>query len=732
MLTKKSIKNIITCIIIILILFALHTHSFSVSQPWDPYKEYLPQQTPIAKRHLRGVWISTTSNLDWPSSEAKNTKNDKERIQKTKNELITILDRAVEMNINAVFFQVSPEGDAFYKSEIVPWSRYLTGVFGKDPGFDPLAFAVEEAHKRNLEIHAWFNPYRVSMNTNSATVESLNIEKSVYKEHPDWIRIAHSRFVVDPGIPEAREWVKRRVMEVVKNYDIDGIHFDDYFYYESYVGELDDQNTFIKYNYGKFSNIGDWRRNNTYLLIKELSNEIRHTKPWIKFGVSPAAVWANKKDGHPDGSNTKAGIPNYDRSFADTKKWVEEGIIDYIAPQVYFSFANSSVPYGEILSWWSNVIKNKNVHLYVGQALYKVNDDSDVYFQSNKAVEEFTRQLKFNVMKSEVMGSIMFRFKNFNDTNKQQVVNAIKKDLWSTKTLVPVMSWKGGHAPESPSNGKIESNSNGVKLSWTDKDENTTYYAIYRTTKGNSIDINSDSSAMQLIATIRKNNKSTQEFIDKESKNLDNLVYAVTALDRLHHESKELIIGKEQSSYFYDVNKGQAWAIKAIDSLYERGIINGIGYRKFAPKNNITRADFLIMIMNTYGIEPDANVTDNFSDAGNRYYTKYLATAKKLGLVFGTGNNLYLPENNITRQDMFVVIYRVLMKLDKLPKNTGSAKIAFEKFMDTHEISSYATEALKYFVNTGIVQGDNNKLKPKAMATRSEAAQVLYNIIISK
>ncbi len=729
MLTKKSINNIIINIITILILLSLYTHSFAASDPWDPYKEYIPKETPIVKRHLRGVWISTTLNLDWPSAETRNIKNDNERIQKTKNELISILDKAAMMNMNAVFLQVSPEGDAFYQSDIVPWSRYLTGVFGKNPGFDPLAFAVEEAHKRNLEIHAWFNPYRVSMNTNNATIESLNIDKSVYREHPDWIRTAHSRFVVDPGIPEAREWVKRRVMEVVRNYDIDGIHFDDYFYYESYVGELNDQNTFKQYNSGKFSNIGDWRRNNTYLLIKELSNEIRNTKPWVKFGVSPAAVWGNKKDGHPDGSNTKAGIPNYDRSFADTKKWVQEEIIDYIAPQVYFSFANSSVPYGEIASWWSNIIRNKNVHLYIGQALYKVNDDSDIYFQNNKAVEEFTRQLKFNVQKPEVMGSIMFRFKNINDANKQQVVNTIQKDLWSTKALVPVMSWKGGQAPQSPSNGKIESLSNGIKLSWTDRDENTTYYAIYRTNKGNSIDINSNSSAMQLIATVRKSNKNIQEFIDKDSKNIDEVVYAVTALDRLHHESKELIIGKEQSSYFYDVNKGQAWAIKAIDDLYERGIINGIGNGKFAPKNNITRADFLIMIMNTYGIEPDANVIDNFSDAGNRYYTKYLGTAKRLGLVYGTGNNLYLPESSITRQDMFVIIYRVLNKLGKLPTSTESGKTAFEKFTDIHEINSYAIEALKYFVNTGIVQGYNNKLNPKAMATRAESAQVLYNII---
>lgn len=730
MLTKKSVNNLLI-FITMLILISLPTHSFAATEPWDPYKKYIPEQVPIVKRHLRGAWISTVLNLDWPSIEVRNIKNDNERIQKTKNELIAILDKAVEMNMNAVFLQVSPEGDAFYQSDIVPWSRYLTGTFGKNPGFDPLAFAVEEAHKRNLEIHAWFNPYRVSMYTNDATTKSLNIEKSVYKEHPDWIRTAQSKFVVDPGIPEAREWVKRRVMEVVNNYDIDGIHFDDYFYNESYIGELEDQDTFNQYNSGKFSNIGDWRRNNTYLLIKELSNEIRFIKPWVKFGISPAAVWGNKKDGHANGSNTSAGVPNYDRSFADTKRWVEEEIIDYIAPQVYFSFANSSVPYGEIISWWSNVIKDKNVHLYIGQALYKVNDNSDEYFQNNKAVEEFTRQLKFNIKKPEVMGSIMFRFKNLYDANKKQVVNTIQKDLWSTKALVPVMSWKGGQAPESPIEGKIESTTNGNKLSWIDRDENTAYYAIYKTNKGNSININSNSSAMQLIGTVRKDNRIIQEFIDKTSNSLNDVIYAVTALDRLHHESRELIIGTEQSKYFYDVNRGQAWAINAIDNLYERGIVNGVENGKFAPARNITRADFLIMVMNSYGIEIDDNIADNFSDAGNRYYTKYLGTAKKLGIVEGTGNNLYLPEKSIIRQDMFVILYRIVNKLGNIPSYKENNKKVFENFSDIAEIDSYALEAIKSFVKAGIIEGDNNKLKPKAMATRAEAAQVIYNIINS-
>lgn len=344
------------------------------------------------------------------------------------------------------------------------------------------------------------------------------------------------------------------------------------------------------------------------------------------------------------------------------------------------------------------------------------------------AIEEFARQHKFNTGKTEVMGSIMFRFKNFYDANKQDVVNTIKNSLWSTKALVPVMDWKGGQAPARPTDGRIEALSYGNKLSWIDNDENTSYYAIYRTNKGNTLDINSNRAAIELIATVKKSNKKVQEFIDRTNSNLDDVVYAVTALDRLHHESKELIIGTGQSNYFYDVNRGQAWAIEAVDSLHEKDIINGVGHGKFAPKRNITRADFLIMVMNSFGIKADTHVTNNFSDAGNRYYTKYLGTAKSIGLVLGVGNNLFLPEKNMSRQDMFVVLYRVLDKLGKLPEYVELAK-KFEDFSDIGEISDYAVEAIKYLVEAGLVQGSGSKLKPKAMATRAEAAQVIYNII---
>ena len=303
------------------------------------------------------------------------------------------------------------------------------------------------------------------MNKNASTIFAEYREKCLQRAS-QWVKTSMNRLVVDPGIPEAREWVISRVMEVVKGYDVDGVHFDDYFYYEEYEGEIGDRETFNKYNNGRFSNIGDFRRNNTYILIKELSRQISNSKPWVKFGISPAGVWGNKKDGHPEGSNTESTLTNYDRSFADTKRWVEEELIDYIAPQVYFTFANPRAPYGEVSTWWADVCKDKNVHLYIGQAFYKINDDSDAYFKGANAIPELSRQLKFNMSMPQIDGTITFRFKNFDDLGKQQAVTAIKTELWRTKALVPLMPWKGGNTPASPSMGKLSTTSKGVKITW--------------------------------------------------------------------------------------------------------------------------------------------------------------------------------------------------------------------------------------------------------------------------
>lgn len=721
MLILKN-KRLLTAFLIMTVLFSVFPKTlFSKSNPWDPYSKYIPAVAPVVQRELRGAWICTVVNMDWPSDKTRDIKDDKERIQKSKDELLSILDRCQEMKLNAVFFQVSPTGDAFYKSSLVPWSRYLTGTFGKDPGFDPLLFAVEEAHKRNLEMHAWFNPYRVSMNTSEDTVKSLSVDKSVYKEHPEWIKTAADRFVIDPGIPEARDWVMKRVMEVVNNYDIDGIHFDDYFYNEEQTGEMKDTDTFNKYNNGQFSNLGDFRRNNNYLLVKELSKKIRDKKSWVKFGISPSGVWGNKKE-HDDGSNTNTSYTNYEKTFADTKKWVEEELIDYIAPQIYFTFANTRAPYGELATWWSDVCRGKNVQLYIGLALYKVNDDTDQYFKGSNAAPELSRQLKFNLSKPGISGSILFRYKNFNESGKQSAVDTIT-GIWSTCALVPQMPWKGGTAPLAPVEGMVKASNSGNLISWADNDQGTLYYAIYRFNSKDSY--SSGLGSATLIGTVRKNKSANrQEFIDKASSSPD-VYYAVTSLDRLHNESGSLLISGSLSKHFMDVGRDYTWAFQSIDSLFEKGIIKGSSEGIFDPGKQTKRCDFMLMIVRALNLKAD--YTDNFKDAAKgSYYYDAVGIAKALGVAKGSDNR-FNPESNITREDMMVIIARACSIAGIKLENADSSSL--DVFSDKRSISGYAVDSVACLVKAGLVKGSDNLINPKSRTTRAEIAVILDRVL---
>ena len=695
--------------------------------PWENYSKYLPEKMPEITRQLRGIWICTVINLDWPSKEVIDIKDDKERIEKSKDELIDILDNAVEMNLNSVFFQVSPEGDAFYKSDIVPWSRYLTGTFGKDPGFDPLEFAIKEARKRNLEFHAWINPYRISMYTGIETIKTLDIEKSVYKQHPEWIRTGMGRFIVDPGIPEARQWVIDRVIEVTQKYDVDGIHFDDYFYYEKDFGEINDKETYYNYNKGEFSNIEDWRRNNTYLLVKEVSQKIKELKPWVKFGISPSGVWGNKKDGHVEGSNTNTDYTNYEKCFANTKKWVEEEIIDYIAPQVYFTFANPNASYGEVASWWSNLCEGKNVHLYIGQALYSINDSYDKYFNGENAVLEFSNQIKFNTFNTGIDGSIMFRAKSFEDECKRDVVNAIKTDLWPKKVLVPIMPWKQGITPKTPTQGNLEKVSNGNKLTWFDYDLNTSYYAVYRVGNEEFADIGPNQTSKKLIDIVIKKTGNYQEFVDTTKISNENVFYVVTALDRLHNESLGLKISKSISRYFNDVGKEYSWAVRDIDAFFERNIIKGVGQSKFSPGDNTKRGDFVLMIVRALNLQ--AEFADNFKDVSQEsYYYDAVGISKKLGIAKGSGEN-FNPEGNITREDMTVIMVRALKAYGVEIQSAGEEYL--KGYNDEHMISDYAKNAVATLTKLGVIKGYDSKVHPKDLATRAEIV-VMLNRALAK
>lgn len=343
-----------------------------------------------ASTSMRGAWISTI-NGDWPSSEARSN------AEKQKQEFTKMLDDLQGMGINAVFVQVRASGDALYPSSLVPWSKYLTNTQGKNPGYDPLQFMISESHKRGMEFHAWFNPFRA----NSTGTTSGLAANHVANQHPDWIVKNGSQLYINPGIPAARQHVIEAIMEVVNGYNIDGVHLDDYFY--PYSGTFDDDATFKEYNANKISDKGDWRRDNVNSFVRDLGKAIHASKPKVQFGISPFGVWRNKSQ-DLTGSDTKAGVTAYDTTFADVRTWINKGWIDYVAPQIYWSIGFPAAGYDKLVAWWSNEVKNSDVKLYIGHSPYKIGTPEKGW----QTAQELIKQLELNEDYKQVKGDIYF------------------------------------------------------------------------------------------------------------------------------------------------------------------------------------------------------------------------------------------------------------------------------------------------------------------------------------
>ncbi|MEI7885596.1 MAG: family 10 glycosylhydrolase [Clostridia bacterium] len=310
------------------------------------------------KAEMRAVWVPTVLNLAYPSKATSDAVT-------LKKEALTILDNAKDMGFNTVFFQVRPAADALYPSKIFPWSQYLTGIQGKAPddNFDPLAFMIKEAHARGLELHAWINPYRVTANKNDNAKLAANNPALINPE----ITITHTdgKIYFNPGEPEARALIIAGIKEIIDNYAVDGIHLDDYFYPST---NFADAATYAKYGTG-YTSIGDWRRNNNDILIKEIKLLIDKKNAKLVFGVSPFGIWANEKS-NVLGSNT-TGKEAYYSEYADTRKWVKEEYLDYIIPQIYWEVGNIAADYSELVNWWTDVVQETSVKLYIGLGAYK-------------------------------------------------------------------------------------------------------------------------------------------------------------------------------------------------------------------------------------------------------------------------------------------------------------------------------------------------------------------------
>jgi uncharacterized lipoprotein YddW (UPF0748 family) len=493
-------------------------HAPSASNAPDTPAQSCTPDAATPKRQFRAAWIASVVNLDWPSRPGL-------AATRQQDELRRWFDEAARMHHNAVIVQVRPAADAFWPSPFEPWSTYLTGRQGTDPGYDPLAFAVAEAHRRNLEFHAWFNPFRLAMSSRVDTLAATHPARA----HPDWIVRYGGKLYYNPGIPAARAFVIDAIMDAVGRYDIDGVHLDDYFYPYPVRGKtFDDAAAYARYG-ANFPTLAAWRRHNVDRFIEALAQRIKAAKPWVKFGVSPFAVWRNAST-DPLGSPTRAGIETYDDLYADTRRWVREGWLDYVAPQVYWARGFPAADYDQVVAWWAEQVRGRDVHLYIGQAAFKVGKPSR---QSPgwADADELSKHLAANRAWPEVQGDIYFSAKDVR-ADSLGAMSRLTRTWYSRPALVPVMASPGVSPPAPVDTVQVERAAGGARLQWQPRPAaGATAYAIYRSEQ-TPLTACDRSDARHLLATVRG-----VEYVDATARADRGYHYEVTALDRFSNES---------------------------------------------------------------------------------------------------------------------------------------------------------------------------------------------------
>lgn len=381
---------------------------------------FAQEKLPKIQREFRGMWIATVANLDFPSTRELNAEQQKE-------EIIKLLDLAQELKINAVVFQVSSMQDAMYESELVPSSEFLTGKMGMKLEFDVLKFVLDESHKRGIVVHAWFNPYRAS----HATLKNEVAENHITKVHPDWIVSYGKLQMLDPARKDVQDYLTNVVSDVVKRYDVDGVHFDDYFYpypdADKTVFADDKSWDEYKKTNGKLAR-EDWRRKNVDDLIQRVGTQIKKIKPAVMFGVSPFGIWK------PDEILGIKGLSSYDAIYSDSRKWLQEGWVDYLAPQLYWSTTSPGQQFPVLLKWWNEQNKKKR-HLWVGVAPYRIGTKPEYSTKDFQTQIELTRGLL-----GDDAGAIHFRALSFVD-NKDQLRDTMREKVYARNAIIPSSPW---------------------------------------------------------------------------------------------------------------------------------------------------------------------------------------------------------------------------------------------------------------------------------------------------
>lgn len=391
---------------------------------------------PSVAREFRGMWVASVDNIDWPSKPGL-------PVAVAKRELLTILERARLSGLNAVILQVRPSGDALYASSIEPWSEYLTGAQGRAPSprWDPLAFAVDEAHKRGLELHAWFNPYRAR----HPSAETPQSARHLSRRMPALVKPYGKHLWMDPGEDAVREQTLRVILDVVKRYDIDGVHIDDYFYpykekdRRGNTIEFPDSVSYARYRFaGGMLGREDWRRQNVDRLVEALYHGIHDVKPWVKFGVSPFGIW---RPGFP---SVVSGFDAYTELYADARRWLQEGWVDYFAPQLYWSVSSAAQPYPTLLRWWAEQ-NQYGRHIWPGNYTSRIGDSSRTAWRS----AEILAQIDATRAEAGATGNIHFSAKVFLQ-DRDSIASRVATSAYAEPALVPPSPWMDVVPHEAP------------------------------------------------------------------------------------------------------------------------------------------------------------------------------------------------------------------------------------------------------------------------------------------
>ncbi|MDR2622788.1 MAG: family 10 glycosylhydrolase [Dysgonamonadaceae bacterium] len=473
------------------------------------------------KREFRGAWIQVINQSQYAAMSP----------TEMKQYFIQMLDNLQAQHINALIFQVRPAADAFYSSTIEPWSRYLTGTQGEAPfgNFDPMEFLVEEAHKRNMEFHAWLNPYRVTTSKGDVLCP-----EHIYYRRPERFVKYGEQIYFDPGLPENRKHIRSVVKDIVSRYDVDAIHIDDYFYPYPIPGErFGDENSFNRYAYKqgfKSNQLGDWRRNNVNLLIEEIKQTIVLAKPWVRFGVSPFGIYRNKKN-TPDGSGSNTnGLQNYDDLYADVLLWAEKGWVDYLIPQIYWEIGHSAADYDTLIRWWSE--QKIDVQLYIGQDVGRTVKTPDlIYLWKN----QLPAKMKLERTLHGIDGNCWWSGYSLTE-NTRGITDSLVNNYQKYPALIPAYVHQHKKAPKDVKNLKAEWTPRGYILHWKQNGnpadpEKAQYYVIYRFGNKEKTDLTDPS---KIVCITRKT-----FYLLPYNTGKVKYKYVVTSVDRFHNETEK-------------------------------------------------------------------------------------------------------------------------------------------------------------------------------------------------